>query len=89
MIGDVVKLRHKLNWFERKPLFGNRVVVTRSREQASPLTSKLRELGADVLEIPTIKIEAPTRREELIDALLELNAYDWLIFTSPNGVSSC
>lgn len=88
VIGDVVKLRQKLNWFERKPLFGRRVVVTRSREQASPLTSKLRELGADVLEIPTIKLEAPSRREELVDALLELNSYDWLIFTSPNGVST-
>lgn len=88
VIGDVVKLRQKLNWFERKPLFGSRVVVTRSREQANPLTSKLRELGADVLEIPTIKLEAPSRREELVDALLELNSYDWLIFTSPNGVST-
>jgi uroporphyrinogen III methyltransferase/synthase len=88
VIGDVVKLRHKLNWFERRPLFGSRVVVTRSREQANPLASKLRELGADVLEIPTIKIEAPSRREELVDALLELNSYDWLIFTSPNGVST-
>jgi uroporphyrinogen III methyltransferase/synthase len=88
VIGDVVKLRHKLNWFERRPLFGNRVVVTRSREQANPLTSKLRELGADVLEIPTIKLEAPSRREELVDALLELNSYDWLIFTSPSGVST-
>ncbi len=88
VIGDVVKLRHKLNWFERKPLFGSRVVVTRSREQANPLTSRLRELGADVLEIPTIKLEAPSRREELVDALLELNSYDWLVFTSPNGVST-
>src|SRR6266850_5548651 len=51
VIGDVVKLRSKLNWFERRPLFGQRVVVTRTREQASQLARQLRELGADVLEI--------------------------------------
>jgi uroporphyrinogen III methyltransferase/synthase len=87
IIGDVVKLRDKLNWFERRPLFGRRVVVTRAREQAGPLARQLRDLGADVLEVPTIKLEAPTRRQELVDALLELNSYDWLVFTSPNGVS--
>jgi uroporphyrinogen III methyltransferase/synthase len=87
VIGDVVKLRRKLNWFERRPLFGRRVVVTRTREQASQLSRQLLELGAEVLEVPTIKIEPPTRREELVDALLELNSYDWLVFTSPNGVA--
>src|SRR4029077_12826518 len=75
------------NWFERRPLFGQRVVVTRSREQASQLTRLLQQNGAEVLEIPMIKLEPPTRREELIDALLELNSYDWLVFTSPNGVA--
>src|ERR1051326_8085193 len=54
VIGEVVKLRPKLNWFERRPLFGQRVVVTRSREQASQLASQLHELGAQVLEVPTI-----------------------------------
>jgi uroporphyrinogen III methyltransferase/synthase len=88
VIGEVVKLRDKLNWFERRPLFGQRVVVTRAREQAGQLAAKLHERGAEVLEIPTIKIEPPTRREDLVDALLELNAYDWLVFTSPNGVST-
>ncbi len=87
VIGEVVKLRHKLNWFEKLPLFGRRIVVTRTREQASQLSSGLKERGADVLEIPTIKIEAPTGREDLVDALLELNSYDWLVFTSPNGVT--
>jgi uroporphyrinogen III methyltransferase/synthase len=82
-----VKLRPKLNWFERRPLFGQRIVVTRSREQASQLASQLHELGAEVLEVPTIKIEPPTRREDVVDALLELNGYDWLVFTSPNGVA--
>jgi uroporphyrinogen III methyltransferase/synthase len=90
VIGDVVKLRPKLNWFERRPLFGQRVVVTRTREQASQLSKQLLELGADVLEIPTIKIAPPgeERRQDIIDALLELNSYDWLVFTSPNGVTT-
>src|SRR5262249_16616200 len=69
VIGDVVKLRPKLNWFEHRPLFGQRVVVTRSREQASQLASQLHELGAEVLEVPTIRIEPPTRREDVVDAL--------------------
>src|SRR6266536_1461805 len=88
VIGDVVKLRAKLNWFERRPLFGQRIVVTRTREQASQLSRQLRVSGAEVLEIPTIKLEAPSRREDLVDALLALNAYDWLVFTSPNGVTT-
>ncbi|HEV2207565.1 MAG TPA: uroporphyrinogen-III C-methyltransferase [Verrucomicrobiae bacterium] len=88
VIGEVVRLRAKLNWFERRPLFGRRVVVTRSRDQAPELSSRLQELGAEVLSVPTIKLEAPTRREDLVDALLELNSYDWLVFTSPNGVST-
>ena len=88
VIGDVVKLRKKLNWFEKRPLFNKRIVVTRTREQASALSGTLRELGAEVLEIPTIRIEPPDEKEPLIDALLGLNAYDWLVFTSPNGVAS-
>lgn len=90
IIGDVVKLRPKLNWFEHRPLFGQRVVVTRTREQASQLSKQLSDLGAEVLEIPTIKIAPPgeERREDIIDALLALNAYDWLVFTSPNGVTA-
>jgi uroporphyrinogen III methyltransferase/synthase len=88
IIGDVVRLRGKLNWFERRPLFGQRVVVTRAREQAGRLAETLAELGAEVIEIPTIKVAPPTRKREIVDALLELNAYDWLVFTSPNGVTA-
>ncbi|HZR21257.1 MAG TPA: uroporphyrinogen-III C-methyltransferase [Verrucomicrobiae bacterium] len=88
VIGEVVKLRAKLNWFEQRPLFGQRIVVTRSRDQAAQFSRALNELGAEVLEVPTIKIEPPTQREPLVDALLELNSYDWLIFTSPNGVTT-
>ncbi len=87
VIGDVVKLRGKLNWFESRPLFGRRIVVTRTREQASQLSRRLAELSADVLEIPTIKIVPTDRKADLADALLELNSYDWLVFTSPNGVT--
>jgi uroporphyrinogen III methyltransferase/synthase len=88
VIGDVVKLRPKLNWFEKRPLFGRRIVVTRSREQAGELSRELSERGAEVLEIPTIKIAPPDKKQDIVDALLELNAYDWLVFTSPNGVGA-
>ena len=63
-------------------------MVTRSRGQASPLVRRLQELGAEVLEVPTIKFEPPTCRADVVDALLELNSYDWLVFTSPNGVTT-
>ena len=87
VVGEVVSLREELNWFERRPLFGKRVAVTRTREQASQLCARLRELGAETLEIPTIKLSHPTNRQDLVDALLALNSYDWLVFTSPNGVT--
>jgi uroporphyrinogen III methyltransferase/synthase len=88
VIGEVVRLRGKLNWFEKRPLFGRRIVVTRTRAQAGQLARLLLERGADVIEIPTIRILPPSGRHEIADALLELNAYDWLVFTSPNGVSA-
>jgi uroporphyrinogen III methyltransferase / synthase len=88
VIGDVVKLRPKLNWFEKRPLFGQRIVVTRTREQASELSRRLTDRGAEVLEIPTIRIAPPTEQRAIADALLELNSYDWIVFTSPNGVTA-
>ena len=88
IIGDVVNLREQLNWFEQRPLFGQRIVVTRSREQAGDFAHRLTELGADVLEIPCIKIGLPTQLQLVADAMLELNSYDWLVFTSPNGVAT-
>ena len=69
------------------PLFGRRIVVTRAAAQAGELSRLLLERGADVLEIPAIRIEPPTDHRALADALLELNSYDWLVFTSPNGVA--
>jgi len=88
VIGGVVHLRDKLNWFERRPLFGQRIVVTRTRAQASELSRQLRELGADILEVPTIRIAPPTERTPLVEALSGLSQYDWLVFTSPNGVTA-
>jgi len=88
IIGDVVKLRGKLNWFEKRPLFGRRIVVTRRSEQAGGFAQRLTELGADVLEVPTIKITQPKETDAIVDALLGLNAYDWLVFTSANGVTA-
>ena len=88
IVGDVVKLREKLNWFEKKPLFGQRIVVTRRTEQTGMFAANLAELGADVLEVPTIKITEPSEKMAIVDALLELNSYDWLIFTSANGVTA-
>jgi uroporphyrinogen III methyltransferase/synthase len=88
IIGDVVKLRGKLNWAENRPLFGKRVVVTRSRGQMAKFSQKLSELGADVLEIPAVKGVDPDNKQAFIDALLSLNSYDWLVFTSVNGVAT-
>lgn len=88
VIGAVVSLRNKLNWFEHLPLFGQRVVVTRAQEQAGEFTRLLEERGASVLEVPCIKIAPPTRREPLIEAVAGIGCYDWIIFTSANGVTS-
>ncbi|HVU27518.1 MAG TPA: uroporphyrinogen-III C-methyltransferase [Verrucomicrobiae bacterium] len=86
ILGDVVKLRDKLNWFENLPLFGKQIVVTRSRLQMQKFSEKLSRLGADVLEIPAVKGVDPDNKQDFIDALLSLNSYDWLVFTSANGV---
>jgi uroporphyrinogen III methyltransferase / synthase len=88
VVGEVVRLREKLNWFERRPLFGKRIVVTRSREQASELVRELTDLGSDVLEIPTIRIEPPKKIAPLREAITGIGVYDWLVFTSPNGVDA-
>jgi uroporphyrinogen III methyltransferase / synthase len=87
VIGEVVRLRERLNWFESRRLFGQRVVVTRAREQASVLSDLLAELGAEVIELPMIRIGPPKDRAALVEAMAGLNGYDWLIFTSANGVT--
>ncbi len=86
VIGDVVRERGKINWFESLPLFGKRIVVTRTREQAGELSKALLQLGADLIELPTIRIEPPENRLEFAEMVTHAHEYDWLIFTSPNGV---
>ncbi|MDA1275571.1 MAG: uroporphyrinogen-III C-methyltransferase [Verrucomicrobia bacterium] len=88
VIGDVVRLRGKLNWFEKRPLFGKRIVVTRARDKGGRLVRQFRNLGADVMEIPTIRTAPPEYNDNLKDAILELNSYNWIVFTSPTGVST-
>jgi uroporphyrinogen III methyltransferase/synthase len=86
VIGSVVTLREKLNWAEHRPLFGKRIVVTRARGQAVKFSQNLSVLGAEVLEIPAVKGVDPENKDSFVDALLALNSYDWLVFTSANGV---
>ena len=86
VIGNVVKERAKINWFEKRPLFGKRIVVTRTRDQAGDLSKRLLDLGADVIELPTIRIEPPEDRLTFAEMVTHAHEYDWLVFTSPNGV---
>ncbi|HEX8296224.1 MAG TPA: uroporphyrinogen-III C-methyltransferase [Chthoniobacteraceae bacterium] len=88
VFGEVVTLRKKLNWFEGRPLSGKRIVVTRSRKQAGVLTEALRELGADVFELPTIRIEPPTDLRAFAELVRDAHGYEWIVFTSPNGVTA-
>ena len=86
IVGEVVRLREKLDWFERLPLFGKRIVVTRAREQSDALGSRLTALGAGVISLPTIELRPPADSAPLDRAIAQLDAYDWLVFTSANGV---
>ena len=86
VVGEVVNLREKLRWFDRKPLFGKSVLVTRAREQASGLSDRLRELGAEPVEFPVIRIAEMSDYSELDSAIGKLSDYAWVIFTSANGV---
>lgn len=88
VVGEVVELRDQLNWFENKPLFGKRIVVTRSRAQASDLVASLERLGADVLVFPTIKIIPPVSYAPLDRAIANIDSYQWIVFTSVNGVEA-
>ncbi len=87
VVGDVVRLRETLQWFETRPLWGKRIVVTRSRDQASDLIRALTDLGAECLECPTIEIVPPEDFGPLDRAIANLADYDWLVFTSVNAVS--
>ncbi len=91
VVGEVVSLRKQLKWFEKKPLFSKTVIVTRNRGQASKLSSSLVGLGANVIELPTIKIVPPDSYDKVdkaIERQIPEKYYDWLIFTSVNSVAS-
>jgi len=86
VVGDVVKLRDSMKWFETRPLYGKTVVVTRAREQASDLVRRLTDLGAECIECPTIEIRRIKDLSPLDRAIAHLDDYQWIIFTSVNGV---
>jgi len=86
IVGHVVKLRERMKWFENRSLMGKKIVVTRAREQASELVQILTDLGAECLECPTIKVRPPDDVTPLDEAIEALSEYDWLVFTSVNGV---
>jgi len=88
VVGHVVSLRKTMKWFENRPLLGKRIVITRAREQASELVEHLTDLGAECLEVPTIQVIPPDDFEPLDTAIENLSTYDWLIFTSVNGVNT-
>jgi uroporphyrinogen III methyltransferase/synthase len=88
VVGDVVELRKKLNWFENRPLFGRKMIITRTREQASELGAGLSDLGAEVVDLPTIEIEPVGKSSALEKEAGAMKNYDWIVFTSPNGVKA-
>ena len=87
IVGEVVKLRDSLKWFDTRPLFGKKILITRARSQASKLSAMLSALGAKCIEVPAIKIVSPSDNYQAIDtALAQIHKYDFVIFTSENGV---
>jgi uroporphyrinogen III methyltransferase / synthase len=86
VVGDVVRLRERLNWYEKKSLFGKGVVITRPEEQSEELAGLLRREGARVISFPTVRIEPPESFDALDGALAQIQTYGWIIFTSANGV---
>jgi len=87
LVGEVAAMRERLCWFEKLPLFGRTVLVTRSRPQASQLAESLGEFGAEVIEAPTIEIRPPASFDALDDVVARVGGFDWLVLTSPNGAA--
>ncbi len=85
-VGEVVRNHEQIDWYEHLPLFGRRVAITRTRDQNSDLRNKLEVLGAEVIEIPLITITKDVSKDSLVEILAELGGYDWIVFTSANGV---
>jgi uroporphyrinogen III methyltransferase / synthase len=88
VVGEVVRLRAQLKWFENRPLFGKRILITRPKEQAEDFRAQLAGLGAEVIPFPTIEIREPASWEPLDKAIQDIDQYQWLIFTSANGVKN-
>lgn len=88
IVGEVVNMRPVLNWFEKKPLFGKSILVTRAREQASAFSEMIEKAGGEALEAPVISIKNNENDPALIDAVHHAADYDWIIFTSVNGVEA-
>lgn len=88
IVGEVVSLREHIEWFERRPLFGRRIVVTRARAQASRLVSMLRELGAEAIELPAIRIVPACDDPGLVDAIEHIWSFGWVVFTSVNAADA-
>lgn len=88
IVGEVVNMRETLSWFEQKPLFGQRILVTRAREQASAFSRMIEEAGGEAWEAPTIAIDSAAETPELKNAVAKAASYDWIIFTSVNGVQA-
>lgn len=86
IVGAVVSLRESLRWFDNRPLFGKRILVTRSADQAGEFSAQLEDQGAQVVECPTIQLVPPTDSADLDDAIGKLATFDWLVFTSVNAV---
>jgi len=86
VVGEVVRLRNELKWFDNKPLFGHNIVVTRAREQASSLVEELRGRGANVIQCPTIRVEELDDYQAIDEALEFLSSFNWIVFTSTNSV---
>lgn len=86
VVGDVVRLRERLNWYEKKSLFGKGIVITRPEEQSEELAELLHREGARVISFPTVRIVPPESYDALDGALAGIHTYNWVIFTSANGV---
>jgi uroporphyrinogen III methyltransferase/synthase len=88
IFGEVVSLGKELHWRDERPLAGRRIVVTRTRKQVGALSDQLRDLGAEVIELPTIRIEPPSDLRAFAELVQDAHGYDWIVFTSPNGVTA-
>jgi uroporphyrinogen III methyltransferase/synthase len=88
IVGRVVALREHLRWFDSRPLFGKRVLVTRPRDQSAELVERLEAMGAEAIEAPMIRIEPPDNFEALDAACARADTFDWIVFSSINGVDA-